>query len=230
MKTIGIIGGLSWPSTITYYSTINCLVSSKLGPDHCAELILVQADFKEILHWIRTKEWELLGNKLLALAKHLESSGADFIVIACNTVHKALPIIEDKISLPILHIVDATLEKIRQLGLKRVGLIGSPLTMTDEYFAGRLTDHQVEVVTPSEEDQKIIHDALKKEFVQGLFLPETRDRFKGVISRLVEEGAQAVILGCTEFGSLLKGEESPVLLIDTAIVHCEAAVSMMAIV
>lgn len=226
MKKIGIIGGLSWPSTITYYSTINRLVSSKLGPEHCAELILVQADFKEILHWIRTKDWELLGKKLLSLAKQLESSGADFIVIACNTVHKALPLIEDKVALPILHIVDATLERIRQLGLNKVGLIGSPLTMTDEYFTGRLVDHQVEVVTPSEDDQKIIHDALTNEFVQGLFLPETRDRFKEIINRLAEEGAEAVILGCTEFGSLLKGEESPVLLIDTAIVHCEAAVTM----
>jgi aspartate racemase len=226
MKTIGIIGGLAWPSTITYYSTINRLVSSKLGPEHCAELILVQADFKEILHWIRTKEWELLGKKLLALAKHLESSGADFIVIACNTVHRALPLSEDKIALPILHIVDASLERILQLGLKRVGLIGSPLTMTDEYFAGRLADHQVEVVPPSKDDQRTIHDALRNEFVQGLFLPETRVRFKGVISRLAEEGAEAVILGCTEFGILLKEEESPVLLIDTAVVHCEAAVSM----
>lgn len=226
MKKIGIIGGLSWPSTITYYSTINRLVSSKLGPEHCAELILVQADFKEILHWIRTKDWELLGKKLLSLAKQLESSGADFIVFACNTVHKALPLIEDKVALPILHIVDATLERIRQLGLNKVGLIGSPLTMTDEYFTGRLVDHQVEVVTPSEDDQKIIHDALTNEFVQGLFLPETRDRFKEIINRLAEEGAEAVILGCTEFGSLLKGEESPVLLIDTAIVHCEAAVTM----
>lgn len=226
MKTIGIIGGLSWPSTITYYENINRLVSEKLGSHHCAKLIIVQADFKQILGWIRAKQWDPIAKELLSLSQQLERAGADFIVIACNTVHKVIPMIEDKIRLPILHIVDVALEKIQQLGLGRIGLIGSPLTMTDEYFAGRLKKHQIEVLTPSEDDQKMIHHALGNEFAIGLFLPETRTRFKRAIARLIEQGAEAVILGCTEFGNLVQAEDSAVPLIDTASLHSEIAVKM----
>ncbi|KAL4878095.1 Asp/Glu/hydantoin racemase [Aspergillus karnatakaensis] len=165
---------------------------------------------------------------MLALCKQLEHAGVEFIVIACNTVHKVLPLIQDEVSLPIVHIVDATRERIQDLGLTKVGLIGSPLTMTDEYFAGRLADNGVDVVVPGEEDRKMIHRALGEEFAVGVFLAETRESFKGVIDRLVERGAEGVVLGCTEFGILLQEEDRSldVVLIDTAVVHCEVAVRM----
>ncbi|RDW90301.1 aspartate/glutamate racemase family protein [Aspergillus mulundensis] len=228
MKTIGLIGGLAWPSTITYYTTINRLVSQSLGPHHSARLILAQTDFHPLLHFIRSKDWPSLAKELLALCKQLENAGADFIVIACNTVHKVLPLIEDEISLPVVHIVDATVDKIQELGIPKVGLIGSPLTMTDGYFVERLVERGVEVVVPDDSDRRMIHRALGEEFALGIFLPETRERFLAVIGRLVERGAEGVVLGCTEFGRLFETGESEegVLLIGTAEVHCEVAVKV----
>ncbi|KAJ5443494.1 aspartate racemase [Penicillium daleae] len=226
MKTIGIIGGLAWPSTITYYQNINRLISEKLGPLHCAKLIIVQINFDQITKWINSEQWEKVAEALLSLARQLERGGADFIVVACNTVHKVVPAIQDQIPLPILHIVDAASGKIRELGFSRVGLIGSALTMTDDYFAGRLAKYQIEALLPSEGDQKMIHHALETELAPGIFLPETRARFKEAIGRLIERGAEAIVLGCTEFGKLVQADDSSVPLIDTAKVHSEMAAKM----
>lgn len=226
MKTIGIIGGLAWPSTITYYQNINRLISEKLGPLHCAKLIIVQINFDQIVKWVNSEQWEKVAEALLSLARQLERGGADFIAVACNTVHKVVPTIQEQITLPILHIVDAASEKIRELGFRRVGLLGSAFTMTDDYFAGRLAKHQIETLLPSEGDQKMIHLALETELAPGIFLPETRARFKGAIDRLIERGAEAIVLGCTEFGKLVQADDSSVPLIDTANVHSEMAAKM----
>lgn len=226
MKTIGIIGGLAWPSTITYYQNINRLVSEKLGPLHCANLILVQTDFDQIVNWLESDQWGKVADALLSLARQLERAGADIIVVACNTVHKVVPAIQDQIQTPIFHIVDAASQKIEELGLRKVGLLGSFLTMTDEYFVGRLAKNQIEALVPTESDQQMIQRALETELAPGVFLSKTRGDFKGAIERLVERGAEAIILGCTEFGKLVQTEDSNVPLIDTANVHSEMAARM----
>jgi len=227
MKTIGIIGGLAWPSTITYYHNINRSISEKLGPRHCAELILVQTDGDFVMQCAEDKEWDTITALLVSLAKKLEAGGADFIVIACNTVHKVVPAIENQTQLPILHIVDAVCARVREHGLHRVALLGTRTTMTDGFFTERLAQNQIETLLPSEDDQSMIHHALHTELAPGMFLPETRLRFSRVIERLVQRGAQAVILGCTEFGRLVKAEDCSVLLIDTVDVHSEMAVDML---
>ncbi|GLI79955.1 hypothetical protein PoHVEF18_008303 [Penicillium ochrochloron] len=226
MKTIGIIGGLAWPSTITYYQVINQLVAEKLGPLHCANLILVQTDFNQIVNWLESDQWGKVADALLSLARQLETSGADFIVVACNTVHKVVPTIQGQIKTPIFHIVDAASQKIAELGLCKVGLLGSRLTMTDEYFVGRLAKNQIETLVPIESDQQMIQRALETELAPGVFLPKTRADFKAAINRLIERGAEAIILGCTEFGKLVQIEDSRVQLIDTAHVHSEMAAKM----
>ncbi|KAJ5558539.1 aspartate racemase [Penicillium sp. DV-2018c] len=164
-----------------------------------------------------------VADALLSLARKLERAGADIIVVACNTVHKVVPTIQDQIQTPILHIVDATSQKIEELGLRKVGLLGSFLTMTDEYFVGRLAKNQIEALVPTESDQRMIQRALETELAAGVFRPKTRRDFKGAIERLVERGAEAIILGCTEFGKLVQTEDSSVPLIDTANVHSEMA-------
>lgn len=223
MKTIGIIGGLGWPSTIRYYENINRLVAERLGPLHCAKLLIAQTNNSQVIEWKDTEQWEKLAKALVALAQQLERGGADFVVIACNTVHKVVPRVQEQTRLPILHIVDAVSEKIRELGYRRVGLLGSAVTMTDGYFAGRLGDMQVEVLLPSADDQEMLNYLLFSELVAGVFLPETRAKFRGAIGRLIERGAEAIVLGCTEFGELVLDEDSAVPLIDTANVHSEIA-------
>lgn len=226
MKTIGIIGGLGWVSTARYYETINRLVAEKLGSRHCAKLIIAQTDSDTTLGLAGTEQWDKLAETLLQIARQLERAGADFILVACNTVHKVVPKVQAQLKLPILHIVDATAEKVRELGVPRVGLLGSELTMTDEYFASRLMKQGIEVLIPDEQDRKMIQHYLLAELVAGVFLEETREKFKAVIGQLVEQGAEAVILGCTEFGRLVQVEDCPVPLVDTADVHSEIAVKM----
>ncbi|KAJ5112246.1 aspartate racemase [Penicillium argentinense] len=226
MKTIGIIGGIAWPSTITYYQDINRLIAEKLGPQHCAKLMLVQTDYDQMKKYFDDDAWDKVAETLLSLAQQLECGGADFILVACNTAHKAIPAVQAKIKLPILHIVDGVSAEIRQKGFKKVGLLGSHVTMTDGFFTSRLEKNQIETMIPSEEDRKTVHNALVTELAMGKVLPETRGRFKSVIHRLVEEGAEAVILGCTEFGMLVRVGDCSVPLIDSAKVHSEAAVQM----
>lgn len=226
MKTIGIIGGLAWPSTITYYQEINRLIADKLGPLHSAKLILVQTDFDLLVQWLLADQWDEIGSALSSLARQLEDAGADFILVACNTMHKVMPRIQEQIRVPICHIVDATAEKLRQLGFRKVGLLGSVVTMTDGYFSDRLGEDQIETLMPGQEDQGVILEALKAELSVDVYLPETRAAFRDIIARLVARGAEVIILGCTEFGKLVKSEDSPVSIIDTATVHIELAAKM----
>lgn len=172
----GIIGGLAWPSTITYNQTINHLYSENLGPSHCANLILVQTDFGQVVKWLISDQWQKVANALLSLARQLELGGADFIVIACNTVHKVVPSTQDQLRVPILHIVEVTSAKILELGFRKVGLLGSAPTMTDEYFISHLARYGIEVLLPVEEDRKMVHHALDTELTRGIFLRETRGR------------------------------------------------------
>ncbi|PLB53345.1 aspartate racemase [Aspergillus steynii IBT 23096] len=226
MKTIGIIGGLAWPSTVAYYEGINRLVADKLGTLHSAKLILIQTDFDQLLQWLLADKWDKIGDALCSLARRLEGAGADFILVACNTMHRVMARIQEQIRVPICHIVDAVSEKIKPMGIRKVGLLGSVVTMRDGYFSDRLAEDRIESLIPGPEDQEFILQALKTELSVDIYTPETRAVFRDIIARLVTRGAEVIILGCTEFGKLIKPEDSPVVIIDTVPVHIELAAKM----
>jgi aspartate racemase len=229
MKTIGIVGGIAWPSSIVYYRIINERVAHRLGDGglHSARLVLAQTDFEQIERNQREGRWDLVGELLAEQGNKLKAAGADFFLLACNTVHTADDWIERAVDLPFLHIVDPTARQILDRGFTTVGLLGSRYTMTGSYFVGRLRDrYGLQVLVAEGEHQDNVHNALYAELAKGIFLPATREKFKAAIADLVERGAQAVILGCTEFGMLIEAKDSPVPLIDTTVAHAEAAVDM----
>jgi aspartate racemase len=225
MKTIGIIGGVAWPSTIVYYQKINELVAQRLGGLHCAKLVLVQTDFETIERHQRENLWDQVGVLLSELGNVLKHAGADFFLIACNTVHTAARQVESSVDLPFIHIVDPTAQQIRARGFKTVGLLGSRYTMCGDYFVKRLEDrYGLQVLIAEGIHQDNVHTALYQELVKGVFKDSTRAKFKDAIADLVVRGAQVIILGCTEFGMLVRAEDSPVPIIDTTMAHVEAAV------
>jgi aspartate racemase len=229
MKTIGIVGGIAWPSTIVYYRAINQLVARRRGGTglHSAKLVLAQTDFEEIERHQRDGRWDLVGDLLAQQANKLKAAGADFFLLACNTVHTADEHIERAVDLPFLHIVDPTAREVLGRGFKTVGLLGSRYTMTGSYFVERLRDgYALNVLIAEGEHQKNVHDALYYELAKGIFRPETRAKFKTAIEDLVTRGAEAIILGCTEFGMLVEAQDSPVPVIDTTMTHVQAAVDM----
>lgn len=229
MKTIGIVGGIAWPSTIIYYKTINELVAKRLGGGglHSAKLVLVQTDFAEIERWQQAGRWDVVGDLLASEAMKLKAASADFFLLACNTVHTAADRIEHSVHLPMIHIVDSTARKVLESGFKTVGLLGSRYTMTGTYFVGRLEQrYDLRVLVVEGDDQDMVHNALYTELARGIFLAETREKFKTAINSLINRGAEVVILGCTEFGMLIQAEDSSVPIIDTSTAHAEAAVEM----
>ncbi|HEX3191239.1 MAG TPA: amino acid racemase [Streptosporangiaceae bacterium] len=227
MKTIGIVGGLAWPSTVIYYRTINELVATRLGGLHCARLVLAQTDFEQVERSQREGRWDLVGDLLTAQACNLKAAGADFFLLACNTVHTASERIENLADLPFLHIVDPTARQIQQAGFTTVGLLGSRYTMTGTYFAGRLRQrYGLNVLVAEGEHQDNVHNALYAELAHGTVLPATRARFQAAITDLVTRGAEVIVLACTEFGMIVQAWDSPVPVIDTTIAHAQAAVEM----
>jgi len=225
MKTIGIIGGVAWPSTIVYYKKINELIAQRLGGLHCAKLLLVQTDFDTIEHHQRENNWDQVGVLLSELGNALKRGGADFFLIACNTVHTAAHQVESMVNLPFIHIVDPTAQKIEEQGFKTVGLLGSRYTMCGDYFVKRLEEcYGLQVLIAEGIHQDNVHNALYQELVKGFFKDSTRAKFKDAIADLVARGAQVIVLGCTEFGMLVRPQDSPVPIIDTTIAHVEEAV------
>jgi len=227
VKTIGIVGGLAWPSTAIYYRTINELVASRLGGLHCARLVLAQTDFEEVERYQHEGRWDLVGKLLAAQARHLKAAGADFFLLACNTVHTASERIEKRAGLPFLHIVDPTARQIQQAGFCTVGLLGSRYTLTGTYFTGRLRRrYGLTVLVAEGEHQDNVHNALYAELAHGTVLPATRAKFQAAITDLAARGAEVIVLACTEFGLLVQAGDSPVPVIDTTIAHAQAAVEM----
>lgn len=225
MKTIGIIGGVAWPSSLVYYQKINELTAQRLGGLHCAKLVMVQTDFEIIERYQREDRWDQVGALLGELGNALKRAGADFFLIACNTVHTADRYIESTVDLPFIHIVDPTAKQILTRGFKKVGLLGSRYTMCGEYFVKRIEDrYGLQVLIAEGVYQDYVHNALYQELVKGVFKDSTRARFKDAIADLVKRGAEVIILGCTEFGMLVRPEDSPVPIIDTTIEHIHAAV------
>ena len=226
MKTIGMIGGMSWESSAVYYRLINRAVQDRLGGVHSAKTLLSSFDFGEIAPLQKAGRWTEANARMAGAAVSLEQSGADLVIMCCNTMHSATAAIEQEIRIPFLHIADPLGAEIRRRGLKRVGLLGSQFTMErDDILRGRLADrYGVEIVVPEGDDAKEVSRVIYDELVRGQFLERSRERYRAVIARLVERGAEGVILGCTELPLLVKPEDSSVALFDTTTLHAVAAV------
>lgn len=226
MKTIGFIGGMSWESTAKYYQIINEEVNKRLGGLHSAKCMLYSVDFAEIETLQSKGQWDLLAQKLSRIAKALEDAGADFIVICTNTIHKVVEKIEKEIHIPILHIADATARQIKRLDIKTVGLLGTAYTMEQDFYRSRLQSHDLHVLIPHSVDRQKMNQIIFEELCLGIMNPSSRDWFKHVIQRFVQQGAEGIILGCTELGLLIKKEDASVPLFDTTYIHALEAVHM----
>jgi aspartate racemase len=224
MKTIGLIGGMSWESTLEYYRIINEEVKKQLGGLHSAQCLLYSVDFAEIEQYQVNGEWERAGKLLSQAAQSLEKIGAEVIVICTNTMHKVVHFIEEKVTIPILHIADATAHEIRKSTINTVGLLGTRYTMEEDFYKKRIESHGVNVLIPDNDDRDIINKMIFDELCLGEILSSSREYFKKVIQKLVDAGAQGIILGCTEIGLLVKQEDSNVPLFDTTIIHAQEAV------
>ena len=225
MKTIGLLGGMSWESTVPYYRLINEMVKERLGGLHSAKVILLSVDFHEVEQLQRAARWEEAGALLADGARALESAGADFLVLCTNTMHKVAPAIEAAVSIPLLHIADATAENIEHTGVRTVGLLGTRFTMEQEFYRDRLRDlHGIEVLIPEHEDRQVIHRIIYDELVLGKLLPASREVYRKIIAKLVAQGAEGVVLGCTEISLLVTQDDSPVPLFDTTRIHAQSAV------
>lgn len=226
MKTIGLIGGMSWESSLEYYRLINEEVKAKLGGLHSAKCILYSVDFEEIERYQAEGDWDSSGKLLGEAALSLEKAGAEMIVICTNTMHKVVGYIEEKVSLPILHIADSTAKQIQKSKISTVGLLGTKYTMEHDFYKTRIESNGIKVLIPNEEDRKVINQVIYEELCLGEIQQSSRDHYKKVIKGLVDDGAEGIILGCTEIGLLVKQEDSEVPLFDTAVIHAVDTVNM----
>jgi len=225
MKTIGLIGGMSWESSIEYYRIINETAKEKLGGLHSAKSLMVTVDFAEIEKLQHEDRWDEAGQILAKCAQDLERGGADFIILCTNTMHKLTDQITAHVKIPFLHIADATAERIVAAGMKRIGLLGTRFTMEHDFYKGRLIrNFGLEVVTPNESDREIVHRVIYDELVQGKILDASREEYRRIMEALIAEGAQGIILGCTEIELLVKQEDGRVPLFATTSIHATAAV------
>ena len=225
MKIIGLLGGMSWESTESYYRLINETIKESLGGLHSAKLVLVSVDFDEIEKLQHQGDWDACAKILIGAAQSLEKAGADFILICTNTMHLVAPQIQAGVSIPLLHIADATGEEIAKLNLKKVGLLGTAFTMEEDFYKGRLeSSYGLEVIIPNEADRKIVHQVIYNELCLGKIENDSRKEYLRIIEGLVAQGAEGVILGCTEIALLVKPEHTQVQLFDTTKIHALKAV------
>lgn len=225
MKTIGLLGGMSWESTLEYYRMINQGVKSALGGLHSAEIVLYSVDFDPIEKLQHQGDWDETGRILAKAALNIQAAGADFLLICTNTMHKVSKPIEAAIDIPLLHIADATAETLLKQNIKKVGLLGTAFTMEHDFYKGRLkTKHGIDVIVPQKEDRALVHKIIYQELCLGKILDNSKTEYLRIIDALVKEGAEAIILGCTEIGMLVKQEDTRVKIIDTTIIHAEKAV------
>ena len=223
LKTIGLIGGMSWESTVTYYKIINETVKEKLGGLHSAKCILYSVDFQEIEECQANGNWEKSGEILGEAAYNLEKAGADFIVICTNTMHKVVNQIKEKISIPILHIAEMIAEKILEKGLKNIALLGTKYTMEQDFYKSKLIEKGINVIIPDMNDIETINEVIYDELCLGTINFNSKKKFLEIVDKLRSKGAEGIILGCTEIGLLIKNEDTDVPLFDTAIIHAEQA-------
>jgi len=225
MKTIGLIGGMSWESSIEYYRIINETAKEKLGGLHSAKSLMITVDFAEIEKLQHEDRWDEAAQILIKCAQDLEQGGADFIVLCTNTMHKLADQIIANVNIPFLHIADATAQKITAAGIKKIGLLGTRFTMEHDFYKGRLIQNfGLNVLIPNEADREIVHRVIYDELVQGRTVDSSRDEYKRIIKSLITQGAQGIILGCTEIELLVKQEDSTAPLFPTTSIHAIAAV------
>ncbi len=223
MKTIGLIGGMSWESTVSYYQIINETVKNRLGGLHSARLVMYSVDFAEIEECQSSGDWDKSGKILGAAALALQSAGAELIVICTNTMHKVVPAIEKTISVPIIHIADATADALESAGIKTAALLGTKYTMTQDFYKERLEKRGISVLVPNGEDIETVNRVIYEELCRGVVSAASRDEYVRIIDELKQRGAEGVILGCTEIGMLVNAECSPLPVFDTTIIHAERA-------
>ncbi|MFT7005083.1 MAG: aspartate racemase [Sulfurimonas sp.] len=225
MKTIGLLGGMSWESTIGYYRAINEGIKNSLGGLHSAKIAMYSVDFDPIEKLQHDADWEGTAKILTEAALNIQAAGADFLLICTNTMHKVAPQIEESIDIPLIHIADATAEVLLKKGIKTVGLLGTAFTMEQDFYKGRLSENYgLTVLTPDAPDRAIIHKIIYKELCLGKSFPVSKAEYLRIIKSLANNGAEAVILGCTEIGMLVKQTDTEVELIDTTYVHAHKAV------
>jgi aspartate racemase len=224
MKTIGMIGGVSWESTAIYYNLINREVQKRLGGLHSAKIAMISVDFAELEALMRASQWDALAARLSDAAKNVERAGADVLLICANTMHREADRVAKAIAIPLLHICDCTARNIKEAGFKRVALLGTAYTMEQDFYKDRLRANGLDVIVPDAADRAVIHRVIFEELVLGKVKPESRSAYRDIIARQVKEGAEAIILGCTELPMLVKQEDSAVPLFDTTELHAMAAV------
>jgi aspartate racemase len=225
MKTIGMIGGMSWESSLEYYRIINEAIKDELGGLHSAKSLMFSVDFAEIEVLQREGRWEEATQAMIEAARHVEAGGADFLMICTNTMHKMADEVQSSIGIPLLHIADATAEAVKAQGLHKVGLLGTKFTMEEDFYRGRLVErHGLQVLIPHAEDRNIVHRIIYDELVLGRIEKKSKARYLKIIENLVRDGAEGIVLGCTEIGLLVKDKDSRVPLFDTTRIHALAAV------
>ena len=225
MKTIGLIGGMSWESTVEYYRIINQEVSRRLGGFHSGKILMYSVDFGEVESLMREGKWDRIGDRVAAIARTLEAGGADLVLLCTNTVHKVADRIETAVQVPFIHIADATGDAIVGKGLTRVGLLGTRYTMEEDFYRERLAQKfGLSVLIPPDEKRGMINDVIFNELCKGVVKPSSRNAFKGVIEELGARGAQGIILGCTEIPMLMGSEDCGIPLLDTTRIHALRAV------
>jgi aspartate racemase len=225
VKTLGLIGGMTWHSTLDYYRLINQGVQKRLGGSHSAEIIMLSVDFAPVEDLQNREEWGAMGRLMAGAARRLEAGGAGAIVICANTMHRLADDITAAVKIPLIHIADATAAEVKAEGLKTIGLLGTRYTMEMDFYRGRLeAKHGLKVLVPGEPGRTIVHDIIYNELGHGLVRPEARGAYVEVIEDLVKRGAEGVILGCTEIPMLIGPKDSPVPVFDTTALHAAAAV------
>jgi aspartate racemase len=223
LKTIGLIGGMSWESTMTYYQRINQTVKDQLGGLHSAKILLYSVDFFEIEQHQSKGEWEACADIMCAAAKKLEHAGADFIVICTNTMHKVVPQMESSITIPILHIAEAAAEALKQENITKIALLGTKYTMTQNFYIEKLIDSGIEVMVPGPEDIELVNRVIFEELCLGIVSEQSKKEYLRIIQEMGNQGAQGVVLGCTEIGLLIRQEDTELPVFDTAQIHAQKA-------
>lgn len=225
--TIGLIGGMSWESTASYYRAINQGVKAQLGGLHSAKIAMVSVDFAEIEQLQHTGDWDKTADILSSAARSLEAAGADFFLICTNTMHRVAEQVEAAVNIPLLHIADATGEQLIEDGITKIGLLGTRFTMEQDFYKNRLVEHfGIEVITPTPLERQLVHQVIYDELCLGHILDNSKNQYVDIINRLSKQGAEGIILGCTEIALLVKSKHTQVALYDTTSIHAKAAVKL----
>ena len=224
MRTIGLIGGMSWESTVEYYRLINEEIKRRKGGLHSGKCLLYSVDFGEIEPFMRTGEWEKISSILIDSAKKLEAGGAEFILLCTNTMHKLFPEIQSEVQIEMIHIVDAVTERVLEAKIKKVGLLGTTQTMEEDFYRSRIESKGIQVVIPDVEDRAIVNEIIFSELCVGIIAEKSRREYQRIIKKMIESGAEGIILGCTEIPLLIKEEDVQVQIFDTTYIHAVKAV------